>query len=789
MERIGDGHDGVERREEPPEADQNTQRPHALDFGALIEELPVFVRSFDARGKCIYLSRRWLDYTGRALASQLGDGWLESLHPDDRERVRARWQTAGASPRPFELEFRLRRDDGVYRWFESRIVPVRGAGGDLQRWTGTASDVHEAHETRAALRAGQEQLQGIVATSPGAVLSFRRAPDGSISFPFASLSAQTLYGVPADEMAKDASVVFAHIHPDDLPLVGTTIALSEQTMTAWRCDFRYLHPTDGVKWLAGHSMPCRDPDGGMTWNGVVVDVTAQKQRELELSTVKSQLDAALEAADMGVYVLDLQDDTTWVSDALGKLFGLAPESSQTYPTERWLEAVHPEDRSLVRAQLQQAATSEQRLAFDFRFKRADAASARFMSSRVRMVRGADGSPARLVGVVSDVTQHKLAADAQARSQKLEALGTLAGGIAHDFNNVLQAVIGRAALALDDLAPENSAREHVVEIAAAGAHAGDLVRRLLSFSRPREHVRTALDLRGAVAEALKIVRATIPTLVEIKTTLGANVPVTLADATEIQQIVINLATNASHAIGARHGLIELTLDQVTMNGDLTLPTTELKPGVYARLTVSDNGSGMDPGVAARVFDPYFTTKRPGEGTGLGLAVVASIMRSLAGTVTVYSQPGKGTTFRLYFPASTEQAQPKATETRTVVRGAGQSVLLVDDEAALTALGQASLQHLGYTPHAFSDSRQALAAFRLEPERYAAVVTDLSMPGLSGLDLAREIHVLRPELPVIVMSGYARPEERERAEAAGIARLVLKPISLPALAEVLAEVLRR
>jgi PAS domain S-box-containing protein len=721
------------------------------------------------------------------------------IHADDLARAQAAFGAHLADPRvPYDETLRYWHKDGSIVWVRCRGMAIRDTTGRPVRMLGAHSDITSlkraelarGDEMRSALQSRQTLVESIVATSPGAVLAYRLGPDGRHSFPFVSDSAVSLYGVEISDLTRDADTVFSRGHPDDVARMRGEIAESARTLTSFQSEWRYLHPTRGYRWLWVNFLPVRDPDGGTTWNGVAVDVTEQKERELELSIVKSQLDAALEAADMGAFVVELDTRTVWQSEAMHALYGFLEPGPARMSFEQAMAPVHVDDRERIRAEFEHALDKGGQVQFEFRIRRPRDGVLRQMSLRGRVVRDARGVGQRLVGIATDVTQQKIAAESQARSHKLEALGTLAGGIAHDFNNVLQAVTGRAALALNALASEHPARQHVSEISKAAVHASELVSRILGFSRPAHEQRRAVVLADVVSEALGLVRATVPTSIELRVQVASDVPAVTADPTEVHQIVINLATNAAHAIGRKRGVIEVGIERVRREGESAFAAPELAPGWYVQLSVSDDGVGMDGSTLARVFDPYFTTKPVGEGTGLGLAVVASLMRSLGGTVNAYSQPGKGTTFRLYFPVASG-ALPEALPAPrpSLPRGSGERVLFVDDELALAALGREMLRHLGYEADVFNDPERALEAFRTAPDSYAVAITDLSMPGLSGAELARELLAVRPDLPVVLMSGYAPPDERERALSDGVARILGKPVSLPVFATLLSELVER
>lgn len=377
-----------------------------------------------------------------------------------------------------------------------------------------------------------------------------------------------------------------------------------------------------------------------------------------------------------------------------------------------------------------------------------------------------------------------------QSQKMEAIGTLAGGIAHDFNNVLAAINGFAELAKAEAAGNRELTENLDAILLGTHRAIDLVRQILAFSRQQELQRKPIQLEGAVQDALRLLRATIGPSIAFETRFAPNLPDALADATQVQQVMMNLCTNSAHAMRNREGLLTISLERVDLRSGTDLASTvpELRPGVYLRLSVSDTGHGMDRATIGRIFEPFFTTKPPGEGTGLGLPVVHGIMQSHEGTVTAYSHPGEGTTFHLYFPACESRIPPVEQPPPKPLPGSGERILLVDDEEALVKLGKKILERLGYAVDGQTKPAEALAAIEADPRKYDLVITDQMMPGMTGANLAEKVHQLRPELPVILNTGYTAALHSDQLQAFGIRKILLKPMSIETLSEAVRTVLK-
>ena len=372
--------------------------------------------------------------------------------------------------------------------------------------------------------------------------------------------------------------------------------------------------------------------------------------------------------------------------------------------------------------------------------------------------------------LGDQERRKRLEDQLFQSQKLESLGTLAGGIAHDFNNILTGIMGYCELARLGAGANPELVSDLERIHSAGLRARDLVAQILTFSRRSTVSLLPLDIAAPVAEAMRLVQASTPSTVEIVRRLESGV--VRADSTQIQQVVLNLCTNAVHAMQGKPGRLEVSTSRIAVDSALLEEVPELHVGTWMRLTVSDNGHGMEPGMLRRIFDPFFTTKKPGEGTGLGLAIVQGIMAGHEGVIRVRSTPGEGTTFDLYFPVSGE-AVANTASTATARRGSGEEILLVDDEPTVMDFASKRLRLFGYSVTAFHDSREALAAFMSTPDRFQALVTDLTMPQITGIDLARRIRATGSMMPIVIMTGYGRNFVSSGGEAIPRCIVVNKP----------------
>ena len=388
----------------------------------------------------------------------------------------------------------------------------------------------------------------------------------------------------------------------------------------------------------------------------------------------------------------------------------------------------------------------------------------------------------------DITAQKEMETRLNQAEKLEAIGTLAGGIAHDFNNILTPILGYAELMKMSLTPESPACKIIDQVVNAAMRAKDLVQHILTFSRQQEHQRLPMAPHVIIKEALKLLRSSIPTTIEIRQDINPDSGMVLADATQLHRIVMNLCTNAYHAMRKTGGVLAVSLQPVQVERDDPKVNGQvLTPGAYVVFEVSDTGCGMDKLTMAKIFDPYFTTKKQGEGTGLGLSVVHGIVKEGGGYISVYSEPGKGSTFRVYLPRivsvpvteenSVTQPLPKGTE----------RILLVDDDQAIVALESMVLETLGYRVTGLTDSNEVLQLFQKAPRDFDLLLTDMTMPGLTGVDLSLRIHALRPDIPVILCSGFSELIDGDKARDLGIQAFLMKPILRKDLAEAIRKAL--
>jgi len=386
----------------------------------------------------------------------------------------------------------------------------------------------------------------------------------------------------------------------------------------------------------------------------------------------------------------------------------------------------------------------------------------------------------------DISYRKKIEEQLRQAQKMESLGTLAGGIAHDFNNILSAMLGYAELARLRTPAENKASSHIRQVIKAGKRAKGLVQQILTFSRQSDQELQPLKIQLIIKEALQLLRSTIPTTIEINQDIDLTCNPVLADPIQIHQIIMNLCTNSYYAMKESGGTLGVSMQPVKFDKSHD-NITGLKPGPYVKIKISDNGPGMTKDIIDKIFEPYFTTKIKEEGTGLGLAVVHGIVNSLKGNIIVDSEPGKGTVFYIYLPMVKRTVPKPYKEQNTPLPTGNERILIVDDDQIIAELTKEIFEDLGYHVTAFTSSVDTLNIFQKQPNDFDLVITDMTMSGITGAELTKKIHTIRPDIPVILCTGYSEQINEKKAKAMGIKRYLIKPVNMHNFAKAVRDIL--
>jgi PAS domain S-box-containing protein len=524
---------------------------------------------------------------------------------------------------------------------------------------------------------------------------------------------------------------------------------------------------------------------------LVLEATELQKTETALRESEARYRALIEEAQDAIFSLSPDGRIQDVNQAGSRITGW---DHDTWIGQRFQRVLLPEDVPLAEERVAEVLAGGHPQSFELRIRARTGGLVVLEFALSPLIK--KGQVVGLLGVGRDVTERKRAAETHNKleaqlfqAQKMEAIGTLAGGIAHDFNNILTGIMGNTQLTEMDLPPAHPAQAGLKRVMQASRRAKDLVNQILAFSRQQEHQRVPIQLHTIVEEALKLLRPSLPSSIEIHTQLLPASPPVLADASQLHQVLMNLATNAAHAMAETGGRLEIRQDLVSVDEETVRQRPQLRPGRFVRLSVSDTGSGMAPATLEKIFEPFFTTKAPGQGTGLGLAVVHGIVQQHEGAIIAYSQLGKGSTFQVYLPVCEPASRlAGAVTSPQAPKGKGELIMVVDDEEIVCQVAAGILKRLGYRTAAFLDAAAALQAFGERPGDYQLVLTDLTMPKMKGTALAAEIRHFRADIPIILCTGFGGA--LDRAELAQLALLgpLLKPFTMDSLAAMVAEALR-
>lgn len=722
--------------------------------------------------------------TGYSLADAKGRNCRFLQGPLTDPATAARIRDALASGREFSGEVLNYRKDGVTFWNELTISPAHDAEGTLTHYIGVTRDVTTRRLAEQARRESELQLSLVIR---GGDLGFW---DWDTVTGALEVNDRWLSMLGLDPQGPRPTIAFWHslIHPDDLPKLER-LAVDVIMNPAGRdleVEIRARHQSGRYIWVLDKaSVVERSADGSpLRVVGTHLEITARKEAEEALRLSEQRFRTMFENEPECVKVLGVNGDLLEMNAA--GLAMLEADSVEQVRAKGIASFIAPGHLKAFMA-LQENATLGQTGLLEFEVQGLRGGH-RWLETRVAPLREADGSVTRLLGVTRDITERRQSAgflatlEEQLReSQKTQAIGTLASGIAHDFNNIIAIILGNADVARHEVSRAPVAVESLDEIVRAASRARELVRQILSFARREPMRRERRDVRSIVDESVSLLRATLPSGLTIEAHCPAPVRSAWVDAVQVEQVIINLATNAAQSLRGKPGHIDIRLEELHLDETLVRAVPALLPmlsrgeGPVLRLSVTDDGPGMDAVTLSRVFEPFFTTKSVGEGTGLGLSVVHGIARGHEGVVTAVSQPGGGATFALYLPLEAGAGAGEHAgdlDLESAAPGTGAHVLYVDDTESLLRVTKRLLETRGYRVTAHTRPHEAIDALRGDPGAFDLVLTDYNMPLKSGLELAREIRAIRADLPVALLSGFVDEGLRAQAEAAGVRDVVLK-----------------
>ena len=685
---------------------------------------------------------------------------------------------------PTESEFRYRMPDGRLRWIGAVSAPLRDAAGKVIGLRGTLQDITERRMAEQAVRESAERDRLLWQTTTDVVMMIDE--DQVIRFCNPAIL-RVLGYLPDEVVGKPLSVLQPErLRPGHRAGFDRYLATGVRHLD-WRAvEIAALH-RDGREVAVEISFSDMQIDGRRIFGAFMRDITQRMEQRQALQRSEERYRRIVQTAEEGIWMIDAQADTTFVNPKMASMLGYTVDEMMGRSLYDFMD-------EQARAQARENACrrsqgiSEQH---DFRLSRKDGSDLWTAMSTSAAFDDA-GRYAGALAMVTDITERRRAEEAlrqleaQLReAQKMEAIGVLAGGIAHDFNNVLAGILGNTALAMQDLPPGNPAAASLEQIRKAGLRGRGLVQQILAFARRQPREVASCELRPLVEECIGLLRSTLPAGVTLDTALTAEPLFVMADATQVEQVLMNLCTNAWHSLGGKPGRVAVALAAVDLDAAAARHLgAGLTPGAYARLRVEDNGRGMDAETRERIFEPFFTTKAVGEGTGLGLAVAHGIIAAHGGVIRVQTALGEGSVFEIYLPRSASGSAAERPQPLAIAhRGHGESVLYVDDDEVMVVMVERLLERLGYVVTSVHDPARAIEMVRVAPEAFDVVVTDLNMPGLSGLDVARALRRIRADLPLVISSGNLPDQLQHEARQAGVRALVHKQFTLEELGAVI------
>ena len=658
------------------------------------------------------------------------------------------------------------------KWLEERIYPAK------ESLSVYCTDITARKVTEDALRQSQAMYRDLFENANDMI--FALDLEGNFTFSNRKASEAFGYGEPASKTINIRDVLTPESAASALSLITRAVLEKSDLPDEQPWEFEAAGKDGAPLHLEVKARLIWQGNTVVGIQGIARDVSERRQAEAQRRKLQTAIDAAVEA----VYILSTDGTIEYVNPAFCRISGYTGGEI----IGRNIRVLRGRTRDSfdlggIKKTLDQGkAWSGRGLS-----KKKDG-TLLHVDLTVSPIFDSGGRIINYVGVSRDITEEINLENQLRQAHKMEAIGTLAGGIAHDFNNILAAIIGFTEMAIDETVKGTLLKRSMQQVLKAGMRGRDLVRQILTFSRKTEYEPKALSLGPLIKETVKLLRSILPSTIEIVLDVETESDTILAEPSEMQQVLMNLGTNAGHAMREHGGTLQIRLSDAEFPPGVALPEREMAPGAYVELTVTDTGTGMEADVKEKIFEPFFTTKGQGQGTGLGLSVVYGIVKSLKGGITVLSEPGKGCAFSLFFPKARGDAVPQEEESTGPIPGGKERILVVDDERALVEMAQGMLERLGYKVAGTTDSGEALEMFSDHPDRFDVVIVDQTMPGMTGMVLAGKLLDIRSDIPILLVTGHSDMISAEKAKALG-GELLMKPFNRREIARTIRSMLDR
>lgn len=702
------------------------------------------------------------------------------IHPDDTAMVQEAVTEGVRRRQPYIIDYRIFDSAGRIHWVYEKGQGVFGPKDELLWLDGVIFDVTERKLAAEALKESEEKYR-IMAELTGQMVYDYDIHTGNIKW---SGAIEKITGFTTEEFENVTIDTWKNlVHEKDRECLLTLLEDARGKSSPYKVEYRFKHKDGSFVFVEDNGSFLKDEaDKPYRMLGNIKDITKRKQAEIALRESEQKHRELLEHIPQKIFYKDKNSVYVTCNDNYARDFNITAEqitgkTDYNFFSKELAEKYRADDKRIIRTG--KAETIEEDYVLPDGQKR-------IIQTVKTPIKNEKGEIIGLLGIFMDITEQKQFEENLKQSQKMEAIGTLAGGIAHDFNNILGGIIGYTELAQDEAVQDTPAQKYLTGILKLSTRAKNLVKQILTFSRKSQEERKPVLVYPIVKEAVTLLRSTIPTTIEIIQNIDEHSGMVTADPTQIHQIVMNLCTNAAHAMQTHGGVLEIHLSNFVLTEQFADSFHDLTPGSYIELKISDTGSGIDSSILPRIFEPFFTTKEKEKGTGMGLAVVHGIIKSYGGDITVETQIGKGSTFTVLLPKTITEPERKE-EALVAIPGGNECILFVDDEETLMDIGKGILQSLGYTVVTCNSSIEALKKFELQPDKFDLVITDQTMPHMTGYELAQKVIAIRNTISVIVCTGYSETLTPEQAEATGIKAFVYKPISKKEIARRIREVL--